>query len=66
MTEDIVKKLQLTSERKETLKLNTFGNAEFRSKSYKLVSFNIELKDEQVEVIIIIIIYEYFNRITYQ
>ena len=50
MTEDIVKKLQLTSERKETLKLNTFGNAEFRSKSYKLVSCNIELKDEQVEV----------------
>ena len=51
MTEDIVKKLQLTSERKESLKLNMFGDAEFRSKSCKLVSFNIELKDGQVAVV---------------
>ena len=51
VTEDVVKKLQLKSEKKENLNLNTFGSVEYKSKSCKVVSFEIELNDGQLAVI---------------
>eukprot|EP00795_Rhopilema_esculentum_P003568 gene3568-9568_t len=51
VTEDVVKKLQLKTEMKETLNLNTFGSAEYKSKNCKLVSFQIELNDGQLAVV---------------
>ena len=51
VTDDVVQKLQLKCDRKEILKLNTFGNVEFNVKNCKLVSFNIALKGGQVVVV---------------
>ena len=51
VTEDVVKKLQLKCEKKENLNLNTFGSADYKSRSCKVVSFEIELNDGQLAVV---------------
>ena len=51
VTEDVVKKLQLKCEKKENLNLNTFISTDYKSKSCKVASFDIELNDGQLAVV---------------